>query len=146
MRKETCVSLVSITFDPAVDCGLSGAVEYDAGLGIGRLENLGIETAAVALERLFIVSNRLSANNSIRMLQRTLWLRALAAHRPGTCDSALLWAAHSILGTEVLAARAGRGRGRHLSRNVSIVRHLLRRELNLHDGPGQSRVSNAPLQ
>jgi hypothetical protein len=55
MRKETRVSFLTITFNPALDCSFSGAVEYDAGLEIGRLENLGIETAAVALQRLFIV-------------------------------------------------------------------------------------------
>ena len=49
MRKETRVSFLTITFNPALDCSFSGAVEYDAGLEIGRLENLGIETAAVAL-------------------------------------------------------------------------------------------------
>lgn len=49
MGKETCVPLLSITFDPAIDCGLPVAVDYNAGFEMDRLENLGIKTATVAL-------------------------------------------------------------------------------------------------
>jgi hypothetical protein len=48
MSEKACVALVSIAFDPTFNCSFSGVVEDDIGLEIVRLENLGVETAAIA--------------------------------------------------------------------------------------------------
>jgi len=70
LGKKPSVTLLPITLHPASDRSLSCSAAYtDAGLEkIVRLENLRVETAAVALERLFIVLNRLPADNSVRVL------------------------------------------------------------------------------
>jgi len=50
VEKKPCVALLPITCYPASDRSLSCSALYDAGLEkIVRLENLRVETAAVAL-------------------------------------------------------------------------------------------------